>query len=257
MGRLQGRKGIVTGAANGIGRAGAMLFASEGASLVLLDTDAPGLKAVADAIRSDGGHAQLVVGDCSEDETVQLAVTTALSAFGGLDLLWGNAAIGVAKNVPETTREEWDRVIAVNLTGPFLLAKLGIPHLIANGGGTMVITGSVNCLYADRQWASYCTTKGALLMLCRSLAVDHATQNIRVNILCPGAVDTRLHDAWLNERSQVRPYNELKEEDRVAHPMERIASPEEVARAALFLSSDDSSFCTGSTLFIDGGFSAQ
>ena len=117
--------------------------------------------------------------------------------FGLLDLLWANAGIGVAKTVPEMTLEEWDRVLAVNLTGAFLLAKFGIPELAAAGGGTMVITGSANSFTADRSWAAYCASKGGLLMLCRALALDHASDGVRVNIVCPGSVATPLHEAWL------------------------------------------------------------
>ena len=124
----------------------------------------------------------------------------ATATFGKLDLLWANAGTGVAKTVPETTLDEWERVLTVNLTGAFLLAKFGFPELAAAGGGTMVITGSANSFTADRNWAAYCASKGGLLMLCRALALDHAADGIRVNIVCPGSVRTPLHEDWLRGR---------------------------------------------------------
>lgn len=255
-GRLRGRAGIITGAASGIGAAGAALFAAEGACLVLLDTDAAGGERTAAEITARHGRAVFVHGDAANADDVAAAVGVALSEFGKLDLLWANAGTGVAKTVPETTVEEWNRVLAVNLTGAFLMAKFGIPHLAAAGGGTMVITGSANCVTADRKWAAYCASKGGLLMLCRALALDHAGEGIRVNIVCPGSVTTPLHEAWLRGRPGGMPLAAAREEDRAAHPLHRFATPHEVAQAALFLSCAESSFTTGSPLFVDGGVTA-
>ena len=152
---------------------------------------------MADAITARGGRAVFRAGDAASPDDVAGAVRAAVRLGGQLDLLWANAGIGVARTVPETTLEEWDRVLAVNLTGAFLLAKYGIPELAAAGGGTMVITGSANSFTADRSWAAYCASKGGLLMLCRALALDHAAEGIRVNIVCPGSVSTPMHDDWL------------------------------------------------------------
>jgi NAD(P)-dependent dehydrogenase (short-subunit alcohol dehydrogenase family) len=255
-GRLRGRVGLITGAASGIGAAGADLFATQGAALVLLDMDAGQGNQVAAAISDRGGRAEFVAGDAASAEDVSRAVRVAVAEFGQLDLLWANAGIGVAKTVPEMTVEEWTRVLAVNLTGAFLLAKFGIPELAAAGGGTMVITGSANSFKADRSWAAYCASKGGLLMLCRALALDHASDGIRVNIVCPGSVRTPLHEAWLRGRPDGRPLAEVRDADRAAHPLHRFADPAEVARAALFLSSAESSFTTGSPLLVDGGVTA-
>ena len=180
--RLRGRVGIITGAASGIGAAGADLFAAHGAALVLLDQDPAGGQRVADAITARHGRAVFLSGDAASADDVTRAVRTATERFGKLDLLWANAGTGVAKTVPQTTLEEWNRVLAVNLTGAFLLAKYGFPELAAGGGGTMVITGSANSFAADRSWAAYCASKGGLLMLCRALALDHAADGIRVNL---------------------------------------------------------------------------
>jgi NAD(P)-dependent dehydrogenase (short-subunit alcohol dehydrogenase family) len=255
-GRLQGRVGLITGAASGIGAAGAELFAAQGAALVLLDVDAAQGNRVAEAVNARGGRAVFVAGDAASADDVSGAVRRAVATFGRLDLLWANAGIGVAKTVPEMTLDEWDRVLAVNLTGAFLLAKFGIPELAAAGGGTMVITGSANSFTADRSWAAYCASKGGLLMLCRALALDHASDGVRVNIVCPGSVATPLHEAWLATRPGGRPLAETREDDRAAHPLGRFADPAEVAQAALFLSSAESSFTTGAPLLVDGGVTA-
>jgi len=139
--------------------------------------------------------------------------------------------------------------------GAFLLAKYGIPELTRAGGGTMVISGSANSFSADRRWAAYCATKGALLMLCKALALDHAGDGVRVNIVCPGSVTTPLHERWLREHAQ-GPYDEALAADTAAHPLGRLGTPREVADAALFLSCDESSFITGSSLAVDGGVTA-
>jgi NAD(P)-dependent dehydrogenase (short-subunit alcohol dehydrogenase family) len=255
-GRLAGRAGIVTGAASGIGAAGARLFAAEGAALVLADTDAGRGDETAAEISAAGGRAVFVRADAADPGDVQRAVRAAVAAFGKLDLLWANAGTGVFKSVPDTTLEEWNRVLAVNLTGAFLLGKYGIPELARAGGGTMVITGSANSVAADRNWAAYCASKGGLLMLCRAMALDHAADGVRVNIVCPGSVATPLHEAWLGGQADGRPLDEAREQDRAAHPLMRVGRPDEVARAALFLSCAESSFTTGSPLYVDGGVTA-
>ena len=254
--RLAGRTGLITGAASGIGAAGADLFAAHGAALVLLDQDRAGGQRVADTITARGGRAVFQPGDAASPDDVAGTVRAAVRHFGQLDLLWANAGTGVAKTVPETTLEEWDRVLAVNLTGAFLLAKYGIPELAAAGGGTMVITGSANSFTADRSWAAYCASKGGLLMLCRALALDHAADGIRVNIVCPGSVTTPLHEEWLSGRPGGGTLAQTREADRAAHPLGRFADPAEVARAALFLSCAESSFTTGAPLLVDGGVTA-
>ena len=250
---LRDRAGIITGAAGGIGAVGAVLFAAEGAALVLVDADADGGQRVEATITANGGRAIFVHGDVARAQDVERAVATAVDEFGKLDLLWANAGIGVSASVPATSIDEWNRVLAVNLTGTFLLGKFGVPELARAGGGTMVITGSANSFVADRDWAAYCASKGGLLMLCRAMAIDHAADGIRVNIVCPGSVATPMHEAWLHGRAHGKPLAEIREEDRAAHPLGRFATPEEVARAALFLSCADSSFTTGSPLFVDGG----
>lgn len=256
MPKLDGRVGLLTGTATGIGRAGALLFAAEGAALVTMDVnEEAGRRTVAD-IEAAGGRATFVPGDVSRAADVQGAVATAVELHGKLDLAWSNAGIGVFKTVPETDEDEWDRIVAVNLKGAYLVGKYAIPEIIRAGGGTVVITASVNAIVADRKWAAYCATKGGVLMLARAMSLDHATDGVRVNCVCPGSVDTALQESWLRARSDLA-YEDAVAADQAAHPLGRYATAEEVAQAALFLSCGDSSFTTGSALMVDGGLSAQ
>lgn len=254
-GRLHGRVGLITGTATGIGAAGARLFASEGASLVTIDiNETAGRETVAD-IQAAGGRAIFVHGDVADARVVASAVAVAVETYGKLDLLWSNAAIQVFKTILDTTESEWDRLIAVNVKGAYQVAHLGIPELIRAGGGTIVITASISSFVAGERSAAYTASKAALLGLTRALALDHARDRIRVNCVAPGATDTPLQEADMRSRSI--PYDEAVQADKDAHPLKRYATPLEVAEAALFLSSDASSFTTGSTIFVDGGFTAQ
>jgi NAD(P)-dependent dehydrogenase (short-subunit alcohol dehydrogenase family) len=254
-GKLQGRVGVITGTASGIGQAGARLFAREGAALVTLDVDEAQGTATVAAITGEGGRAVFVHGDVARAADMQRAIRTAVETYGKLDLLWSNAGIGVFKTIVDTTEDEWDRIVDVNLKGSYLMARYGIPELLRAGGGTMVLTASVSSFIGAQRWAAYCATKGGVLMLCKAMALDYARQNVRINCICPGSTDTALQDADM--RSRDKPYEEAVREDQEAHPMNRYGTPEEVARAALFLSCDDSSFTTGSALFVDGGLTAQ
>jgi NAD(P)-dependent dehydrogenase (short-subunit alcohol dehydrogenase family) len=255
VGKLDGRVGLITGAATGIGAAGAKLFAAEGAALVTLDVNEQAGRWTVAEIERAGGRGLFVHGDVSRDADIRRAVETAVEAFGKLDLLWSNAGIGVWKTVPETTDEEWERIVGVNLKGTFLVGKHGIPELVRAGGGTMVATASVSSFVASPRWAAYCATKGGVLMLVRAMALDHASAGVRVNCVCPGSVDTPLQAEDMRRRDV--PLEQAVREDEEAHPLGRFAQPEEIARAALFLSCDDSSFSTGSALVVDGGITAQ
>lgn len=255
MGKLDGRVGLVTGTATGIGAAGARLFAAEGAALVTLDANAEQGRETAAEIARAGGRALFVHGDVSRGDDVRRAVAAAVETYGKLDLLWSNAGIGVWKTVPDTSDEEWERIVGVNLKGTFLVGKYGIPELVRAGGGTMVATASVSSFVAAPRWAAYCATKGGVLMLVRAMALDHAPDGVRVNCVCPGSVDTPLQAEDMRRRDV--PLEQAIREDEQAHPLGRFAGPDEIARAALFLSCDDSSFCTGSALMVDGGITAQ
>lgn len=254
---LAGRVGVLTGTATGIGRAGARRFAAEGAAIVTLDQNAEEGARTVELIEADGGKALFHHGDVSSESDIEAALAAATDAFGPVDLLWGNAGIGIFHSAPDTTAQEWERIWNVNVTGNFWLAKHGIPHLVAAGGGTLVFTASVNAFVGDRLWAAYCATKGAIVAFARALAVDHAAQGIRVNCVCPASTDTPLQEQWLRARlTEGSTYDAAVRADQAAHLLDRYATPEEVAAAALFLSSNESSFCTGTTLMVDGGLTA-
>jgi NAD(P)-dependent dehydrogenase (short-subunit alcohol dehydrogenase family) len=255
-GRLAGRVGLLTGMASGIGRAGAELFAAEGAAIVAMDLDAAtGEKTVAE-ITQHGGQALFHHGDASNAADVSAAAARAVETFGHLDLVWANAGVNVFKNVVDTTEDEWDRLIDVNLKGCFLAAKYAIPELIRAGGGTIVFTGSVNSFVGDPGAPAYCASKGGILMLSRAIALDYADRHIRVNCLCPGSTDTPFQEAALRAIPDTN-YENLVRQEEAAIPLGRYATPAEVAKAALFLSCDDSSFVTGSALMVDGGYTTK
>ena len=248
-GRLADRVGVITGGGGGIGRAGALRFAAEGAALVLLDRDEPGAGRTVADIEAAGGKAVAVGGDCAAEADVRAAVRAAVATWGKLDLLWANAGIGVSKTGPETTLAEWERVVAVNLNGAFLLAKYGIPELTRAGGGTMVISGSANSFSADRRWAAYCATKGALVMLVKQHAVELASHGITVNGVAPTVVLTPAADKW---RSDEKRWQALL----ARIPLGRVAEPRDIVGATLFFCSRASDFVTGQVLYLDGGLTA-
>jgi NAD(P)-dependent dehydrogenase (short-subunit alcohol dehydrogenase family) len=252
--KLAGRVALITGAASGIGRAGALLFAQEEAAVIILDTDISG-ETTAQTIRDSGGEAIFIQGDVSHEAEVRAAVQVATSSYGKLDILWSNAGIPLFKSILDTEVDEWDRVMAVNLKGGYLLARAGIPALLDVGGGSILFTGSVSSYFGARNFTAYTASKGGVLMLAKALAVDFADRNIRVNVICPGATDTPMQEADMRTRDV--PYEEAVEAQVRAHPLGRYAQPEEIARAALFLVSADSSFVTGTALMVDGGFAAQ
>lgn len=240
--------------ATGIGRAGALLFAREGAAVVGLDVNEEGGRGTVREIEQAGGRAIFAAGDASRGADVRATVALAVAQYEKLDLLWANAGIGVFKDVVETTDDDWDRIVGVNLKGPYLMARHGIPELIRAGGGTMVMTASTSAFVGSKRWAAYCATKGGVVMLCRAMAVDYAELNVRINCVAPGAIDTPLLEA--EKRMFGVTYEQGMEEDARLHPLGRVGRPEEVAQAALFLSCKESSFTTGSTLVVDGGFIA-
>jgi NAD(P)-dependent dehydrogenase (short-subunit alcohol dehydrogenase family) len=255
-GKLAGRAGLLTGMASGIGRAGAELFVREGAAIVAMDVDAAaGEKTVAD-ITERGGRAVFHHGDAADAADVRAAVARAVDTFGHLDLVWANAGVNVFKNIVDTTEDEWDRLIDVNLKGCFLAAKYAIPELIRAGGGTVLFTGSVNSFVGDPGAPAYCASKGGILMLARAVALEYADHHIRVNCLCPGSTDTPFQEAALRAIPE-SVYEDLVQQEHAAIPLGRYATPAEVAKAALFLTSDDSSFITGSALMVDGGYTTK
>ena len=248
--KLDGKAALITGAGSGIGRATALLFAHEGAAVAVVDLDGARARAVAREIEEAGGRAIAVRCDVSQAVDCERAVQETAAAFGRLDILFNNAGIIRRANVLETTEEEWDRAMAVNLKSIFLMSKYAIPLLADAGGGAIVNTGSGWGLVGGRNAVSYCASKGAVVNMTRAMALDHAGQNIRVNCVCPGDTDTGM---LRSEAQQLGAATDAFLSEAADRPLRRIGEPEDVAQAVLYLASDASSFVTGTTLVVDGG----
>ncbi len=251
--RFNGKVAIITGGTSGIGLATAELFSAEGARVVLMARSATRGKEAVERVTSAGGQAVFVHGDVSVSADCRQCVATAVEAYGRLDILFNNAGvIHVNRNLVDTTEEEWDATLNSNLKGIFWMSKYAIPH-IAKNGGAIINNASIFGLVGGNGVAAYCAAKGGVINLTRSMAIDHAAQNIRVNCVCPGSVDTPLLENEMNDLGGVE-----KQLPKFAsrHPMNRIASPKEIARAVAYLASDDASFVTGIALPVDGGRAA-
>jgi NAD(P)-dependent dehydrogenase (short-subunit alcohol dehydrogenase family) len=252
VGRLSNKVALITGAGNGMGRAAAVLFAQEGARVVVADADEAGGAATVDVVTTSGGQAALVAVDVSVASQVESMIAFTLDTFGQLDVLYNNAGIFPADDAGATDTPEptWDRVMDVNLKGVWLGCKYGIPAMLASGGGSIVNVASfVALMGAATAQIAYTSSKGGVLAMTREIAVEHARANIRANALCPGPIETPMLEELLrNPEQRAR---------RLVHiPMGRLGRAEELARAALFLASDDSSFMTGAALTVDGGITA-
>ncbi len=250
--RLKGKTALITGAANGIGRESALLFAAEGASVVAVDLQEEAGQAVAAEIEAAGGTASFVRADVSSDADSAAMIAAAEERYGALHVLFNNAGImdSADDDALSTSEEVFDRTMAINLKGVFLGCKHGIPALLRAGGGSVVNTASfVAQLGAATPQVAYTASKGGVLALTRELAVVHARENIRVNALCPGPLRTELLMKFLD--------TEEKKQRRLVHvPMGRFGEAREMAQAALFLASEESSFVTGTTFNVDGGITA-
>jgi NAD(P)-dependent dehydrogenase (short-subunit alcohol dehydrogenase family) len=248
--RLSGKVALITGGASGIGRETALLFAREGATVTVVDVDEDGGGGVVRKIVDSGGQATFVRCDVTSAADCQRAVLRTVSGLGGLDVLFNNAGIIRRSTVLDTTEEDWDLVMAVNVKSIFLLSRAAIPIMAQSGGGVIINTASGWGLVGGRRAASYCASKGAVVNLTRAMALDHGRQNIRVNCVCPGDTDTPLLHAEARQLGQ--PEQQFLAES-AQRPLQRIGTPEEIAQAVLYLASDASSFVTGTALVVDGG----
>jgi NAD(P)-dependent dehydrogenase (short-subunit alcohol dehydrogenase family) len=251
-GRLAGKTALITGGGGGIGRSAARLFAAEGARVVVVDADAGAGNETVARIARDGGTAAFTAADVTQGAEVQAMIRCAEERFGALHVLFNNAGIfpDADGSVVDTDEAVFDRVLAVNLKGVFLGCKHGIPALLRAGGGSIINTASfVAVMGAATSQSAYTASKGGVLALTREIAVEFARRGIRANALCPGPVNTPLLATLLADPpARAR---------RMVHiPMGRLAEADEVARAALYLASDDSSFVTGATFLVDGGITA-
>jgi len=247
---LSGKVAVVTGAGSGIGRASAERFAAEGASVVVVDIRGPKAEETVELIRRDGGSAEACQADVASAPDVERVIAFAVETFGGLDALFNNAGTLRPGTAVDLSVDDWDLVMAVNVRSVFLGAKYAVPALAERGGGTIVSTASVSGMGGDPGSVVYSASKAAVINLTRSLAVDHARQGIRVNCICPGAIDTPPVGRMLTDP-------EARQRSERAHPLGRIGRPEEIAAAAVWLSSAESSFVTGQALVVDGGLTAQ
>jgi len=253
MSVLRGKVALITGAASGIGKATALLFAREGAAIGLFDLDQAGGRAVAAAIEAEQGESLFVHGDVTRDSDVRRAVEETTGRLGGLHILFNNAGIIRRSSIVDTSEEDWDRVMEVNVKGVYLISRLAVPVMARAGGGVIINTASVWGLVGGTRAAAYCASKGAVVLLTKSMALDHGAQNIRVNCICPGDTDTPMlrSEAGMLGEPMDRHMTEAADV-----PLRRVARPEDIAQAALYLAGDASSFVSGAPLIVDGGFVA-
>jgi len=252
-GRLTGKVALITGAGMGMGREAAVLFAEEGARVVVCDINKKAADETVTLIEKAGGQALAAVGDVAIEDDVKRMVEEGVKRFGALHVLYNNAGVlwkDKDRSVLETDGEQWDRVMAINLKSVFWVTKHGIPCLKQAGGGSIILVGSVSALAGfTRAQDAYTAAKGALISLNKSLAIQFAKDRIRSNIIHPGIVETPLQAPYLTP--------ELRAEFNAGIPLGRIGQPRDIAYAALFLASEESSFMTGAEMIVDGGFMAQ
>lgn len=248
--KLQGKTAIITGAASGIGRATAIRFAAEGACVVVADINREGGQETVEAIRTEGGQAIFAYADVSLRDDCQQMVSNAIEQYGRLDILHNNAAFIVYQRpLLETSEEEWDRTMAVTLKGVFLACQAALPPMIARGGGSIINTASVAGIVGVPAFAAYCAAKGGVVQLTRSIACDYGRNGIRANVICPGLIETPGTIEYLANP-------QWREAQLKQSLIKRIGVPADIANAALFLASDDSSFITGAVLAVDAGKTA-
>lgn len=247
-GKLDGRVAIITGGGMGLGESTAKLFAGEGAKVVIADINVEAGEELVATLQEGGTEALFVEGNVSVAEDAQNMVEKAVGHFGQLDILINNAGVQVEKQVPETTEKDWDFVLGVNLKGTFLCSKYAIRQMRKQKSGNIVCISSLSGIVSNPNQASYNASKHGMIGLAKCMAQDHAMEGIRVNVVCPGSMNTPMMEGIPEEH--LAPY-------RKANFLQRFAHPDEVANCILFLVSDDASFVTGAVLIADGGYTTK
>jgi NAD(P)-dependent dehydrogenase (short-subunit alcohol dehydrogenase family) len=253
--RLENKVAIITGAGGGQGRAAALLFAREGAKIVASDWNAESGEETARLVRDAGCQAIHVGADVSAAADVCRLIDGALETYGRIDVLYNNAGVGYSstlsmQDILKTPEDDWDRVLAINLKSVFLTCKCAIPEMVKSGGGSIINTSSVAALVGGENAHAYTASKGGMISLSRALAVEFGPQNVRVNCICPGVIDTPMVEPV------VGPFKDPSRPFRLS-PIRRLGTPEDIAYCALYLASEESSFVTGTIFVIDGGITAR
>lgn len=250
--RLKNKVVVITGAGSGIGRACATAFAGAGARLIIADINLDSAEETAQQIISEGGIAYAIEADVSDPASVEGLLDQTIAKFSSVDILVNNAAIQVSKTIEDTSFEEWNRQLAVNVGGVFLCSKFFLSHL-RRTKGNIINMSSVNGLFVEPSCAGYCATKAAIIGLTKAMAIDHGNEGVRVNCICPGYIDAGLAEGYFQSQPDPRV---ARDEAGKLHALWRIGKPEEIGKVAVFLASDDASFITGASIAVDGGLSA-
>ena len=253
MTRLAGKIALITGGGTGIGKAIALAFAREGARVVVAARRVEKLQEVVNEVKAAGGEGLAIACDVAKSEDAERAVAETVQEFGGLHVLVNNAGALQASTVEGVSEEEWDRLMSVNLKGPYLMSRAALPEFRKAGGGVIVNVGSVLGLVAMKNRAAYCASKGGVTMLTKAMALDHAHEKIRVNCICPSIVETELVKGLFDETPEGRALRAARIE---TIPLGRVGRTEDVAEMAVFLASEESSWLTGAAIPLDGGLTA-